>query len=118
MNCEILVVDSLPVLELLSDFMNPRNDLFHLFEWLKDLGITVFVIGEMTPGWPMMAAHGADFLADGVIQVKMEFVDHTNTQRRIRCVKMRATEHSTNMYSLLFSQGAFEVTRVISDGKY
>ena len=115
MDYELLVLDSLPVLELLGEFKNPRNELFHLFEWLKDLGVTTFLITEMGGSEAPFATHGEDFLADGVIHLKMERVDDVNIQRRIRCVKMRGTNHSTNYHTLLFSEGEFQATRVISD---
>src|SRR5580658_9004467 len=37
---ELLVLDSLPVIETLSEFQNPRNDLFQFFEWIRGLGVT------------------------------------------------------------------------------
>ena len=44
---QLLVIDSLPVLNVLAKFENPREDLFHLFEWLRDLGVTTILITEM-----------------------------------------------------------------------
>ena len=118
MGFDILVIDSLPVLEMLAELKIPRNELFHLFEWLKEMDTTIFVITEMEPGSVLYAKHGADFLSDGIIHVKMEQTDDINVQRRIRCVKMRNTPHSTNFYTLLFNEGVFEVTRVLTDSKY
>ena len=43
----ILVIDSLPVLEVMGKFEDPRDELFRLFEWLRDLGITSLLITEM-----------------------------------------------------------------------
>ncbi|MBM4237824.1 MAG: circadian clock protein KaiC, partial [Euryarchaeota archaeon] len=34
MNYELLVIDSLGALELISNFSKPREDMFRLFEWL------------------------------------------------------------------------------------
>lgn len=115
MDYQILVLDSLPVLELLGRFRDPRNELFHFFEWLRELGVTTFLITEMTKNEGPFGKWGEDFLADGIIHVKMEKVDDVNIQRRIRCVKMRGTDHSTNYHILLFSEGQFQATRVISD---
>ena len=112
---EILVIDSLPVLELLAEFNNPRQELFHFFEWLRDLKITTIIISEMPGGSDRYATNGEDFLADGIIHLKMEKVGDVNIQRRIRCVKMRATSHSTDFYTLLFHNGVFQATRVISE---
>ena len=40
-----------------------------------------------------------------------------SVQRHIRCVKMRAIDHSTDFYSLLFDDGRFKATKVIGDSK-
>ena len=116
MNYEILVLDSLPVLELLAEFDEPRNELFHFFEWLRDLGVTSFLITETSPKDDKYGRYGEDFLSDGIIHLKMEKVDDVNIQRRIRAVKMRGTNHSSNYYTLLFEDNKFQATRVITDG--
>jgi hypothetical protein len=48
----------------------------------------------------------------------MELVDDINIQRRIRCVKMRSCNHSPNFYTLLFSDGEFQVTKVIGEKSF
>jgi KaiC/GvpD/RAD55 family RecA-like ATPase len=111
----ILVIDSLPVLTMLAEFTNPRSELFHFFEWLRDMKITCFLISEMKTGHDDYASMGEDFLSDGIIHVKMEKVGDVNIQRRIRVVKMRATRHSSDFFTLLFGKGGFTATRVISE---
>jgi len=111
----VLVLDSLPVLELLAEFKSPRADLFHFFEWLRDQEITTILISEMSQDSPAYAKYDEDFLADGIFHVKMEKVDDINIQRRLRCVKMRSANHSPNFFTLLFHDGVFEVTKVIGD---
>ena len=112
---DLLVVDSLPVLEVMARFENPRENLFHLFEWLRDLKATTFLISEMKPGSEDFGKHGEEFLRDGIIHVKMERVDDANIQRRIRCVKLRGTNHSPNYYTLIFQNGILQATRVIAE---
>ncbi|MFQ6106257.1 MAG: ATPase domain-containing protein [Thermoplasmata archaeon] len=111
----LFAVDSLSILETLARFEYPREELFQLFEWLKDLGATCLIISEMNIGEKAFGRFGEDFVADGIIHVKMENVDEVNVQRRIRCVKMRGTSHSPNYYTLLFQDGIFQATRVISE---
>ncbi len=113
MNYDILVLDTLPVLELLANFAEPRNDLFHLFEWLKELDSTIVLISEMSQSTKDFGKYGEDFLADGIIHLTMQNVDGVTIQRRIRCVKMRGTNHSPDYYTLLYGDGEFQVTRVI-----
>jgi circadian clock protein KaiC len=112
---KLLVIDSLPILEMLAEFENPRTELFHFFEWLRDLKVTTFIISEMKVGSDQYAKNDEDFLADGIIHLKMDKVDDVNVTRRIRCVKMRSTTHSPNYYTLLFQDGMFRATRVISE---
>ncbi len=112
---EILVIDSMPVLSMLAEFKNPRQELFHFFEWLRDLKVTTLILGEMSATNLDYAQYGEDFLADGIIHLKMERVGDVNIQRRIRCVKMRATAHNTDYYTLMYHQGRFQATRVISE---
>ncbi len=112
---QILVLDSLPVLELLAEFKSPRSDLFHFFEWLRDQELTTILISEMSQDSPAYAKYDEDFLADAIFHVKMEKVDDINIQRRLRCVKMRSANHSPNFFTLLFHDGTFEVTKVIGD---
>ena len=112
---EVLVLDSLPVLEMLANFERPRDDLFHFFEWMRSMDLSIWLITEMKHGKEDYGDNGEDFLADGVVHLKMERVDDINIQRRIRCAKMRKTNHSPNYYTLLFEGGKFQATRVISD---
>ena len=112
---DILVVDSLPVLEDMAKFENPREELFQLFEWLRDLKATTILISELKPGSDDFGKNGEEFLCDGIIHTKMERVDDANIQRRIRCVKMRATGHSPNYYTLIFQNGVLQVTRILAE---
>ena len=112
---DLLVIDSLPVLETMARFESPREDLFRLFEWIRDLEATVFMIQEMSTPSDPYGRHGEEFLADGILAVKMQAVDDANIQRRIRCVKLRATAHSPNFYTLIYQNGLFQVTRVLGD---
>lgn len=115
LNYSLLVVDSLPVLEVMARFENPREELFQLFEWLRDLKATTFLISELKPGSEDFGKNGEEFLCDGIIHSKMERVDDANIQRRIRCVKMRATGHSANYFALMFQNGVLQATRILSE---
>ena len=109
----ILVIDSLPVLEVLARFDNPREELFHLFEWLRDLGVTTLLISEMNPDSRAYADKGEDFLADGIMYLRMQETGDVSVQRQIRVVKMRATEHNTDYHTMLFDDGQFKATKVL-----
>lgn len=115
LNYEMLAVDSLTVLEALARFEHPREQMFLLFEWLRDLKATTFLVSEMKAKTEDFGTFGEEFLSDGIIHVKMERVDDANIQRRIRCVKMRGSPHSPNYYTLIFQDGGLQATRVIAE---
>lgn len=110
----ILAVDSLTVLETLARYRRHREEIFQLFEWFRDLGVTTFLTTEVKGD--IETKYGEDYLADGIIHLKLEKVDDINMQRRIRCAKMRATHNSQNYYTLLVSDGWFTATKVIEEG--
>jgi len=112
---EILVIDSLPVLETIANFQRPREDLFQFFEWLRDLDATILVISEIKANAVDYGQYGEDFLADAIVHLKMERVNDSNIQRRVRVVKMRATAHSTNYHTLIFQNNQLQVTRVLAE---
>lgn len=113
---ELLVIDSLGALNLIARFQEPRDDVFRMFEWLKSLELTTFIISEMPVGaYSYYGGDTVDFLADGIVHLKMVEVGETDIQRRLRCVKMRETDHSSSYYSFYFKEKGFFVTRAISD---
>ncbi|OGS49062.1 MAG: hypothetical protein A3K68_06725 [Euryarchaeota archaeon RBG_16_68_13] len=107
----LLVLDSLPVLEIISGLRERRIGLFHFFGWLKALKVTSFVISE-TSADPL-TVRDEDFLADGVLSLTMERVGELDVYRRIRCVKLRGVNHNPGIFTLEFHDGSFHVTRVI-----
>lgn len=113
---ELLVVDSLDVLEMAAQMgENRRTELFYLFEWLRNLGVTSFLISETSPEKMLENKYDEGYLADGVISLKLQEIGETDIQRRIRAVKIRSTNHKTGYFSLLFSDGVFRATQVITE---
>lgn len=113
MGLELIVLDSLPVLDLITQWEDPRTELFHVFEWLRELDVTTFLISEIPEGETKYGKHDEDFLSDGILLLRMVEIDDVNVARRLRCVKMRSTDHSMNNFTLLFENKQFQVTRVI-----
>jgi KaiC/GvpD/RAD55 family RecA-like ATPase len=115
-NYDLLVIDSIGALEMIANMPRPREEYFRLFEWLRSLDITVLVVSEMPVGaFTSYGAHDTDFLADGIVHLKMVEVSETEVQRRLRCVKMRETDHSNNYFSFFRNERGFAVTRAITD---
>ena len=110
MNYEVLVIDSLAALEILAEIKNTRQELFHFFEWLRDLGVTTFLISEAYD--QSVEVNDEEFLADGVILISKERQGN-DMIRRIVIDKMRGTQHATGIFSLLITDRGFELTQVI-----
>ena len=107
---DLVAVDSMAALYSLHEFENPRRELFHFFEKLRDLGLTVFLISEMyDPDKDIFARYEVeDFLADGVLHLK---VDRSEGQSNLYLgvVKMRETRHNRNYLPLIVDPDGFEV---------
>jgi KaiC/GvpD/RAD55 family RecA-like ATPase len=107
---EILVIDSLPVLELLAGIEDRRGELFHFFGWLRELGVTTFIVVESPAD--AIAVQDEDFLADGIIRLKKERQGY-DISRQIVIDKMRGTKHNTGLFTLLHDGKEFQLTRAI-----
>lgn len=91
--------------------------MFEFFEWMRKLGLTCFVVSErcIQPVDALsLEPEFEDFLSDGIIELKMELINNVDIQRRVRCVKMRGTEHSTDYYSLFCNNGYFEIEKALT----
>ena len=83
MHYDLLVIDSLGALSLISEFLRPREDIFRMFEWLRSMNITTLLISEMPVGmFQYYGGEETDFLSDGIIHLKMVDVGETDVQRR------------------------------------
>ncbi len=113
MGCDLLVIDSLDALYALTPMENPRNDVFHFFEELRELNATTFLVSEMARDSVRMAVHGVEeFLADTIVHLRLREVDigmSTSVRRYIGVVKMRGVDHDLDYYPLLVEDGNFEI---------
>ncbi len=114
----LLAIDSLDVLYALGTLDHSRRQLFHLFNFLRELELTTFLISELPLGSQALSQFGEDFLADGVFLLRHYDVGETEVQLRLRCVKMRRTAHESGYYALGFRDGELYVTQVISRKGY
>lgn len=112
---DIIVIDSLAALYSLTELKHPRVELFHFVRFLKELGSTVFVISEVSHGSLELVSNHEDFLADGIIYLKLHEVGETDVQLRISCVKMRRSKHMHGWLRLIHRNGKFIATQVISE---
>ncbi len=111
---EIVVLDSLSALYSLYGFENPRRELFRFFGFLRELGVTFILISEVKKHDGSYSEYCEDFLSDGIIYLNNFSISDTESQLRIKCVKMRHVNHSKNFYTLMLDDGRFQIARVIS----
>ncbi|MCK5038031.1 MAG: circadian clock protein KaiC, partial [Thermoplasmata archaeon] len=95
-----------------ADVDNRRAELFHFFGWLRELGVTTFLIAEASDQANIV--HDEDFLADGIIRLRKEQMGY-DVSRQIVIDKMRTTKHNTGYFSLMHDGKDFSITRVIGD---
>jgi KaiC/GvpD/RAD55 family RecA-like ATPase len=117
----LLVLDSLDALEILAKFQSVRRELFGLIKWLRALGVTAFLLGEL-PAEGLgsqdranraYAKHKEEYLADGIVHLRLARQGEFGMQRQLRVVKMRGTRHDTGYHALVFDNG-FKVTRILA----
>lgn len=117
---ELFVLDSLDALEILAKFQDARRELFELIRWLRGLESTVFLLAELPADVgassgerSYFAKHKEEYLADGILHLKMARQGPFGMQRQLRVVKMRGTRHDTDYHALVFEDG-FKVTRILA----
>ena len=108
MDVSLLAIDSLPVLEVLAKFQDPRDDLFNFFEWLRDLEITSLLITEMDQDSDKFCRYGEDFLSDGILHLDLKRREQS-VDLYLSVVKMRKTAHVRGYFPLIFDEGGFEL---------
>lgn len=112
-NCDVLALDSLDALYALNILNNPRNQLFHFFEDLRELGTTNLLVLEMPRNEIVFGRYGVEeFLSDGIVHLRfkeMEIGRTTSVRRYVGIVKMRGTDHDLDYYPLLVENGKFEI---------
>lgn len=104
-NFDLIAIDSLPVLEMLAKFKEPREELFYFFEWLRDLKCTTFIVHEESEE-PFV--YGEDYLADGIIHMDLRR-DEKTVNLYLGIAKMRKTVHRRGYFPLIFEDGKFEL---------
>ena len=106
-NVKLCVLDSLSALYVLARLENPRIELFMIFEFLRDMDMTSFLVSEMPlDGSKFSEYEIEDFLADGIIVIKLTPF-RRQVVREISVVKMRTTACNNDIFSLEFKNGQF-----------
>ncbi len=110
---QLLAIDSWDALELVLEFRDRRSETFAFFEWLRDLGVTSLLVSEEPPAGGAADVLEEEFLADGILHLRMVPVSETSFQRRIQCTKMRSVNHDGDDRTILFENARFEAAKAI-----
>ena len=101
---KLVVIDSLNGLYALTDFSNPRKELFHFFGFLREINVTSLLIAEAQPKSPIIGEYGVEqFLADGIFELGI-IEDHEPT-RYVQVKKIRGNPHDMNKYAFKVEKG-------------
>ncbi len=111
---DLVAIDSLDVLEMAAGIRNRRDELFYLFEWLRELNSTILLTCETPAGTLLTSGQDVAYLADGIISLYTQDVSDVEAQRRIRCIKLRSTDHSMDSFTFLTEGGRFMAVKAIS----
>lgn len=110
---DLLVIDCLQAIDVLTGVADRRPELQELFDWMRDLDVTSFIVTE-GPDWTTGSRpqrHDEYYLADGIIQLRMSPISELDEERQLRIVKMRGTKHETGYHALVLERGRFRIRR-------
>jgi len=108
-NFKLLAVDSIDALEVIGEIENRRMDFFRIFQWLRTLEITAFMISDRGDMMNNGGKYEEGILADAIFEMRMVPRGDTKVIRQFRCVKMRSSYHNTNYMQFQFKDGKFWV---------
>jgi len=114
--CDLLILDSLSALYVLSQFKdNPRVKLFEFFEFLREYELTALIISEIPSDSTALGEFGIeDYLSDGVLLLNKKREGLT-VRREISIVKMRWTNANMDIFILDFEKGRFRALTKLMD---
>lgn len=105
--CDLFVLDSLSAFYVLSNFDDPRTKLFYIFEFLRDVELTTFLVSEMPLNKSKYCEYEVeDYLADGIILLQ-QTEKFRKVMREISIIKMRATDCNTDVFTLEYKNKKF-----------
>ncbi len=106
---DFVILDSLNALYAISNLKNPRNQLFFLFEAMRELGATTLAISETSYNSMQFGTYDVEgFLADCIIHLSMERIGRT-LGRYISIIKIRGVKHSSDYYPLIVDTKGFRI---------
>jgi KaiC/GvpD/RAD55 family RecA-like ATPase len=106
---EFIILDSINALDAIANMVNPRNQLFFLFEDIKKLGKTAIVVSETSYDSKKLGTYDVEgFLSDAVIHLSMEKVGRT-LGRYVSLIKIRGVKHPTDYFPMIVDKEGFRI---------
>ncbi|MDD1743157.1 MAG: AAA family ATPase [Methanomassiliicoccales archaeon] len=112
---DIFVLDSLDSFKSIAQFEFNRQSMKDLFDWFKELKITVLFITERPLEALDISPQGETYLADGVIELLMPEIGDGKVYRWLRCVKMRGLQNDPRYYAFYLTDGEFKFSLPLAD---
>jgi KaiC/GvpD/RAD55 family RecA-like ATPase len=112
---DIFVLDSLDSFKSIAQFDFNRQSMKDLFDWFKELKITVLFISERALETLDVSPQGETYLADGVIELLMPEIGDAKVYRWLRCVKMRGMQNDPRYYAFYHTDGEFKFSLPLAD---
>jgi circadian clock protein KaiC len=104
---DLIAIDPLNALYSLTTIKNPRSEVHHFFEGLRETGITSFLISEMYQGDDRFGKYGVEeFLADAIIHLDLRR-ERDILERYLGIIKMRYTNHNLQYFPLFYNKDKF-----------
>lgn len=105
--CKLFVLDSMSALYALSNFGDPRTQLFFIFEFLRESGLTSLLISESPfEKGRITELVAEEYLADGIIRLQLA-ERYRKVTREISIVKMRSTDCNLDIFTLEYRSKGF-----------
>ncbi|HEY9880995.1 MAG TPA: circadian clock protein KaiC, partial [Leptolyngbyaceae cyanobacterium] len=115
-NAKRIVIDTLETLfGSLSNAALVRSELRRLFLWLKSKGVTAIITAESGDD-NSLTRHGIEEYVSDCVLVLDQRIQQDLSTRRLRIVKYRGSQHSSNEYPFLIESDGIVVLPITSVG--
>ncbi len=108
---DFLVIDTLNLLYLFTVLQkeNPTLEMIKLFQEIKGIGATTFLISEIPFGSNKISQYEIEpYLCDGIFHLSMERIGRT-LGRYLAVMKLRGRKHATDYYPIIIDDKGFRI---------
>ena len=105
----VIIMEDSTVLHALSTLENPRAEIFHAIEELRDSNRTSIIISNIPTDRNFFGIYDSeDFLSDGIIHLQLKKTSYV-THFYMTIIEIRHTTHDHSFFPLPFDDGSFEI---------